>query len=378
MQFVNFMMRVKFVDLGRQYSRFREQILAVVDSVGSSGNYVLGPSVEEFENAFSEYCGVSYALGIGNGSDALFLSLRALEIGPGDEVITAPNSFVASAASIARTGAKVALSDVGDDMNLDPKELDKAIGRTTKAIMPVHLTGKVANMEAILAISESYGLFVVEDAAQAIGAARNGTKAGAFGDLAGFSLHPLKNLHVMGDGGVITTDDAGLYESLKKLRNHGLSTRDECELWGINSRLDSLDAAIAMIKLKEIETTNGRFREIANIYTTELCSYVECPQLDEGEVQVFHRYMIRHPQRNMLQSYLADEGIETKVNYPIPIHLQNAAYELGYKEGAFPKAEELCRTTLSLPIYAEMHMSEVEYVVDKVKEFSSLPSTYSE
>lgn len=360
---------VKFVDLGRQYIRLRKEITEKFDDVSKSGAYVLGENVAEFEELFARYCGTRFAVGVGSGSDALYMSLFVLGIGPDDEVVTPPNSFVATVCAIVRAGARPVFCDVGDDMNIAPDLIETVISKKTKAILPVHLTGRVADMDGIRAIAEARGLFVVEDAAQAAGASYKGRRAGSFGVCAGFSLHPLKNLHVHGDGGVITTDDAGLYAQMLKCRNHGLSNRDRCEFWGINSRLDTVQAGIATIKLKYLDEWNERFREIAAIYTENLAGHVSVPTVRDHEKPIYHRYMIRHSDRDGLQRFLAQNGIETRVNYPIPLHLQPAAAHLGYKRGDFPMAEKLADTILSLPIYAEMETEQVHYVIEKVIEY---------
>jgi len=363
------MSTVKFVDLGKQYMSLRQEILDKFDEISNNGDYILSKEVSEFEENFAMYCGTKYAVGVGNGSDALYLSLLSLGIGPNDEVITAPNSFIATAWVIARTGARIVFCDVGDDMNIDPDLIESVISERTKAILPVHLTGRVADMDRIQTIADKHNLLVLEDAAQAIGARYKGKKAGSFGVCAGFSLHPLKNLHVHGDGGVITTNDPELYAIFKKYRNHGLINRDECEFWGINSRMDAVHAGIGNIKLKYIDKWNNRYREIAQMYTKSLNGYVNVPKLMEYEEPVFHRFMIRHPNREGLQAFLADNDIETKVNYPIPLHLQPAAKDSGYKKGDYPVTEELVDTILSLPLYPELGDDQVYYVIEKVIEF---------
>lgn len=362
------MQTVRFVDLGIQYKGLRNEILSTFDTISSQGAYVLSQALSEFEKNFAEFCGVKYAVGVGNGSDALFMPLAAKGIGPGDEVITAPNSFIASACVIARTGARIVFSDVAEDMNLDPDLLEGNITERTKAIMPVHLTGRIANMESILTIADRHNLMVIEDAAQAVGASYRNRRAGSFGLCAGFSLHPLKNLHVHGDGGIITTSDQDLYQILLKYRNHGLKDRDICEFWGINSRLDAVQAAIANTKLNHLEAWNARFREIARLYSENLKSYVSVPHDADYELPVYHRYMIRHHERDEMQRFLAANGIETKVNYPVPLHRQPAAMGLGYKRGDFPVAEKLANSILSLPIYPELKDEQVFYVIEKVIE----------
>jgi len=363
------MQRIKFVDLGKQYMKLRKEIIAKFDEISKQGAYILSEEVEEFEKNFAEYCGTRYAVGVGNGSDALYMSLLSLGIGPGDEVITAPNSFIATAWVIARTGARIVFVDVGEDMNINSALIEAAITKRTKAIIPVHLTGRVADMNAIQTIADEHNLLVIEDAAQAIGAKYMGKRAGSFGICAGFSLHPLKNLHVHGDGGVITTNDQPLFEMLRKYRNHGLKNRDECEFWGINSRLDSIQAGIANIKLRYLDDWNGRFRQIANIYTEGLKDCVNVPKIKDYEEPIYHRYMIRCSGRDDLQRFLDGNGIETKVNYPIPLHLQPAAASLGYKKGNFPVTEKMAETILSLPIYPELENDQVYYVIEKIQQF---------
>jgi dTDP-4-amino-4,6-dideoxygalactose transaminase len=360
---------VKFTDLGKQYLILREEILAKFDEISKQGDYILSDEVLKFENNFAEYCGARFAVGVGNGSDALYLSLMSLGVGSGDEVITAPNSFIASASVIARTGGTIVFADVGYDMNIDPDRVEKTITKRTKAILPVHISGRVADMESLQAIADKYNLFIVEDAAQAVGARYKGKRAGTFGVSAGFSLHPLKNLHVHGDGGVITTNEDTLYKRLLKYRNHGLRNRDECDFWGVNSRLDSIQAGIANIKLKYLDRWNERFREIASFYSANLRDYVSVPEYHDYEEPVFHRYMIQCSKRDELKNFLARNGVETKVNYPIPIHLQKAAKALGYKKGDFPVVEKLSDSILSLPIYPEMEDEHTCYVIDKIIEY---------
>lgn len=357
---------VRFVDLGRQYQALKDDILAAVDRISATGNYILGDDVRLFEEEFAAYIGTRHAVAVGNGSDALYLILRALGIGPGDEVITAPNSFVASAWVIHHTGARIVFADVDQDMNLDPAAVAKAITPRTKAIMPVHLTGRVADMDAL----NQFGVTVVEDAAQAVGASYRGHKAGTFGVAAGFSLHPLKNLHVPGDGGIITTDDGDLAAFLRKQRNHGLNDQGECEAWGINSRLDSIWAAVARTKLRHLDAWNDRFRALAGLYRRELEDLVRVPTEYEHERQVYHRFVIRHPRRDELRAFLAERGVETRVNYAVPLHLQPAAASLGYTRGSFPVTEELADQIVSLPIYAEMDLEDAERVIACIKEFS--------
>jgi dTDP-4-amino-4,6-dideoxygalactose transaminase len=362
--------KVPFVNLGAQYKGMRNEIVEALDRISTSGQYILNQDVTQFEKDFAKYCGTEYAIAVGNGGDALYLTLLTLGLKPGDEVIVPANSFVASAWAVARAGGKNVFVDVRADYNLDPKLVEKAITPRTRAIMPVHLTGRPAPMDEINALAQARGLFVLEDAAQAVGAKYKGKRVGSLGHAAGFSLHPLKNLHVMGDGGVISTNDAKLRDQLLLWRNHGLKNRDECVFWGHNSRLDSFQAAVAGMKLRKLDQWNGRFREIGLRYNRELKGLVGVPEDQAHEESVFHRYIITTPRRDDLQAYLLSKGIETKVNYPIPLHLQVAAQADGpYKRGMFPVAEKLASEILSLPVYAELEESKVDLVIQEVKNF---------
>jgi len=360
---------VPFVDLARQFRGIEAELTQAFLDVGRSGGYIMGARLESFERKAAEFIGVRHALGVADGSDALFLVLKALDIGPGDEVITATNSFIASAWVIAAVGATPVLVDVAEDFNIDPRLVEAAVTPRTKAIIPVHLTGRAAPMDEINAIAQKHGLFVLEDAAQAIGARYRGKRTGALGHAAGFSLHPLKNLGVYGDGGLITTDDDALAAKLRLLRNHGLRNRDECEIWGFNSRLDTMQAAFAEIKLGYLDGWNTRCRKIANIYATGLADCVQVPVDQAWEECVYHNFVIRTERRDALMTHLLENGVDTRVHYPIPIHLQDAAKHLGYKLGDFPNAERYAKTMISLPIYPELSDAEVNHVVAAVRSF---------
>ncbi len=361
--------KVPFVDLGRQYMSLREEILQVIDAGLKSGQYILGPELDAFEREAAAFCGARHAIGVANGSDALWLPLKALGIGPGDEVITAPNSFIASAWAIVAVGATPVFSDIDETLNLDPAKLAQAITPRTKAIMPVHLTGRVADMDAIGALAAKHKLHIIEDAAQAIGAKRHGKSSGTFGIAAGFSLHPLKNLATFGDGGMITTSDDKLAAQLRLLRNHGLKTRDESVIWGYNSRLDSVHAGVLRIKLKHLAGWNETNRALAERYHQALAKLVKVPVSGAGEEQIYHRYVIQTERRDELQAYLLKRGVDTKVNYPIPIHLQEVCASLGYKKGAFPVAEKLAAMILSLPLYPEFTHQEQDAVIAGITDF---------
>jgi len=360
---------IPFVDLARQFRSIEAELTKAFVDVGRSGGYIMGARLESFERKVADFIGVRHALGVADGSDALFLVLKALDIGPGDEVITATNSFIASAWVIAAVSATPVLVDVAEDFNIDPQLVEAAVTPRTKAIIPVHLTGRAAPMDEINAIAQKHGLFVLEDAAQAIGARYRGKRTGALGHAAGFSLHPLKNLGVYGDGGLITTDDDALAAKLRLLRNHGLRNRDECEIWGFNSRLDTMQAAFAEIKLSYLDDWNARCRAIAKTYAAGLTDYVQVPVDQAWEECVYHNFVIRTERRDALMAHLLQHGVDTRVHYPIPIHLQDAAKHLGYKLGVFPNAELYAKTMISLPIYPELSDAEVNHVVEAVKSF---------
>lgn len=363
-------MQIPFVNLAKQFSSIENELVQNFIDIGRSGGYIMGEVLETFEKNAATFLEVKHVLGVADGSDALFLIMHALGIGEGDEVITAPNSFIASAWTIVSTGAKPVFVDVDQDLNINPKLIELAINEKTKAIMPVHLAGRPAKMDEINAIAKKYNLFVIEDSAQAIGARYKGKRVGGLSNAAGFSLHPLKNLGIYGDGGLIATNDDILFEKLKILRNHGLINRDECEVWGYNSRLDTIQAAFANTKLKYLEKWNARCHEIATIYKNHLIG-VEIPVDQEWEYCVYHNFVIKTIDRDLMMQHLKENGVDTRIHYPIPIHLQNAAKKLGYKNGDFPNTETFSKTMLSLPIYPELTNEEVYYVIEKVNSFNS-------
>lgn len=361
--------KVPFIDLSRQYFSHRNEILQAVDQVLSSGSYILGDAVESFEKQIADYLGCKYALGVANGTDAIILVLKSFRIGQGDEVIVPVNSFLATAGAVAAVGATPVLCDVQEDLNIDVAKLEPLITEKTKAIIPVHLTGRPAAMDEIMALAKLHSLYVIEDAAQSIGAHYKTKMSGTIGHAGCFSLHPLKNLHVYGDGGVITTNDEQLYTDMKLLRNHGLVNRDTCLRWGLNSRLDSLQAKLASIGLSYIDAWNGRRRQIAATYQKKLDPFVSVPMDKNYEHAVYHNFVILTEKRDQLLQFLQEKNIETKIHYPIQIHLQPAAKELGYKAGDFPVAEKLANQMLSLPVYSELKDSELNYVVDTIVDF---------
>ncbi len=363
-------MKVPYIHLGQQHEPIKQEILKSVEALLDNGNYILGEEVSTFEKRFAALCQTKYALGIGNGTDTMILSMRALGIGAGDEVITAPNSYLASASSIALTGATPVFADVREDYNIDPAQIEKAITKKTKAIIPVHLTGRPADLDAIMTIATKHNLHVIEDCAQAVGARYKNKSVGSFGITGSFSLHPLKNLGACGDGGVITTNDEKLFSYLSKARTHGHSSRDEVDFWSFNSRLDNLQAAILNIKFNSLEKWNNRRREIAERYWKglhQLPMYV--PKDKEYEHAVYHTFIIQTDKRDALMTYLREQGVDTKIHYPVPIHLQKAAAYLGYKKGDFPVTEKQCETILSLPVFPQLDNEQVDYVIEKINSF---------
>ena len=362
-------MEVKYVDFSLQYTNEKDQILSSLDRVLSSGQYILGNEVEKFENNFSALCGTKYAIGVANGTDALILIMRALGIGEGDQVITAPNSWISSASSIALVRARPVFVDVRKDQNIDPSQIERAITSKTKAILPVHLTGRCANMDPIFKIAEKYDLCIIEDAAQSVNARYKGKISGSMGICGSFSLHPLKNLNAAGDAGIITTDNTELAEKLCLLRNHGLKSRNEVLFWGYNSRLDALQASILNFRLNKISEITKKRRRFAKLYREKLKDIVYCPEDDEGCFDVYHLFVIQTPERDRLQEYLSDNGIQTGIHYPTPIHLQPCAEYLGYKIGDFPNVEKQSQQILSLPIHNGLNDDDVEYVADKIIKF---------
>lgn len=358
---------VPFVNLGLQYKLFRDEIIDKIDELSCSGQYIQGQEVSKFEEGLTKITQTKHCIGVANGTDALLLILKAYGIGVGDEIITVPNSFIASAGAIALTGAKPVFVDVDEDYNIDVTKIEAAINDKTKAILPVHLTGNPADMDTINSIAEKYELKVVEDAAQAIGAQYKDRAVGSLGDAAGFSLHPLKNLHLMGDAGFISTNDTDLNQQLRQLQNHGLINRNESAQWGHNSRLDAIQAGIGNIKLKYFSEINQRFKEIGRYYMSELSSVVNCPIVKPTNEAVFHNFVINTTKREELIKFLLQNGIETKVHYPIPLHLMTCSSDLNYRLGDFPEAERQANEILSLPIYPELTDRQVEWVVTNVK-----------
>ena len=364
-------MRVGYSYLQRQFAH-PEEILDGIRALVKTGQYTLGSAVEQFEQAFASFLGVRHAIGVANGTDALLLSLRALGIGHGDEVIAPASTFVATIGAIHAAGAKPVLVDVTPYFTIDPARIEQAITPRTKAIMPVHLTGDVADMDAILEIATRRGLVVVEDACQAIGALYHGKPAGGMGACGAFSLHPLKNLNVWGDGGVIVTNDTVLADRLRLLRNHGLKGRDEIELLGCNSRLDTLQAIVGNWLIQRLPEINDKRIANAAFYDEALKSLegaVTLPPRRPGIRQAFHLYQVYARERDALFTYLLEQGIEAKIHYPIPLPLQRGLAHLGYKRGDFPEAERQSASLITIPVDQHLTTEERTYIVETIRAF---------
>ena len=370
-------MKVPMLDLTEQYQNLKEEIIDVLDQVMSSSRFILGDNVKKLEEYVAKMSNVSYGIGCGNGSDAIHISLEALGIGPGDEVITTPFTFFATAGSIVRAGAKPVFVDIDPEtFNIDPEKIEEAITEKTKAIIPVHLYGQMAEMEKISNIAKKYNLIVVEDAAQAIGATRNGKAVGELGDVATYSFFPTKNLGAFGDGGMIVTNNEKVAERARIIRVHGSKPKYYHYVLGYNSRLDEVQAAILNVKIRYLERWTKLRREKAAYYdkllNDKLGEIITTPVTKDGNYHVFHQYTIRVKRRNELQQYLKEQGISTMVYYPLPLHLQPVFKELGYEAGDMPHAEKAAKEVLSLPMFPELKTEQQEYVVKKIEEFFGL------
>ncbi len=363
--------KIPYVDLVLQHSFMKKKILQAIEKVIDAGDFVLGKEVKKFEISLAKYCGTKFAIGVNSGTDAMFLVLKAFGIGAQDEVILPSNSFFSTASVIVATGAKPVFADITDDLNIDPKSIKKVITKNTKAIIPVHLTGKPAQMNEILSIEENRNIKVIEDAAQAIGTKYYQKKAGSLADAGCFSFHPLKTLNACGDAGGITTNDEELYVKILQLRNIGLKNRNEVDLWGYNSRLDSMQAAILNIKFDYLEEWIEKRRQNAYYYMKNLNhTLIKVPTEENYERHSFHVFIIQTEKRDELAKYLLDHGIETKIHYPIPIHLQKATSSYGYSKGLLPKTEALSECILTLPIHQDLRKDEVQYIAQIINSFN--------
>ena len=366
------MKAIKLVDLKEQFAQLKDEIVPEMVKVLDDMDLFLGENAFGLERDFAAFCQTSYAVGVGSGTDALALSLRACDIGPGDEVITVANSFFATAEAISLVGAVPVFIDIDPESHtMDPSGIERAITSRTKAIIPVHLYGQAADMDPILEISRRHGLMVIEDACQAHGAEYKECRAGSLGHAAAFSFYYSKNLGAYGEAGMVVTGDRGIAKKVRMLRDHGSMKKSRHILMGSNSRLDELQAAILRIKLRYLNQWNLRRRTLAFEYGRRLSelSEVVLPVEQPYARHVYHLYVIRVPSRDALQQWLSHQGIQTGIHYPIPIHLQEACRQFGYGEGSLPYTEAAAREILSLPMYPELTMDHVSYICQTIKDF---------
>jgi dTDP-4-amino-4,6-dideoxygalactose transaminase len=371
-------MQVPLLDLKQQHLNLRDELRAALTRVIDSQQFVLGEDVRLLESELARYTRARHAVGCGSGSDALLLALLALDVREGGEVVTTPFTFFATAGAVVRAGARPVFVDIEPrTYNIDPAKVGEAFTERTRAVIPVHLYGQMAEMDAILSAARSRGVRVVEDAAQAIGAEdAGGRSAGAVGDAGCFSFYPTKNLGAAGEAGLVTTNDAGLAERLRRLRVHGGATEYHHDEVGFNSRLDTFQAAVLRVKLPHLDNWSGARRERAEVYTrligeAGLDGFVTPPFVAEGARHIFHQYVVRvaAARRDALLEHLKANGVGTKVYYPVPLHLQPCFADLGYKEGDFPEAERAARETLALPMFPELTRAQQEYVVETLRRF---------
>lgn len=373
-------MRIPFSYLEEQFAvsddknnpKMADLILDDIRKFLKTQDFTLGKKLKEFEDKFANFIGVKHAIGVSSGTDGLFLSLKTMDIGHNDEVITSAQTFIATAGAIAASGAIPKFVDVNDEFVIDYNLIERAITKKTKAIMPVYFTGNSPDMNKILTIAEKYNLKVIEDSCCAIDANIAGKKAGSFGDTAAFSFHPLKNLNVWADGGMITTNSTKIYDKLILLRNHGLKNRDEVEIFGYNKRLDTLQAVIALRMFDDITgVTNKRIRnaKLLDEGLSNLKGFVDIPKRSYNIRHVFHLYMIRVKNRNALMNYLHMNGIDAKVHYPIALPYQKCCQNLGYKMGDFPKTERDCNSIITLPCHQFLNENDMTYIIETIKNF---------
>ena len=379
------MQSIPLVDLKAQYSYLKDEIILNISRVLDSQQFILGPEVETLERELAGYCQCQYGIGVSSGTDALLASLMAIGVTQDDEVITTAYSFFATAGAIARLGAKPVFVDIcPGTLNIDPNNLDKLVTSKTKAIIPVHFAGRVADMDPIMELSRNYGIHVIEDSCQAIGAEYKGKRAGSIGNLGCFSFFPTKNLGGYGDSGFISTNDPNIYGRLRLIRNHGFHPKYYNEVIGGNFRMDAIQAAIIMTKLNYLEQWIAARKAHAVTYRSlflknEIVTNINCFNIKQGKIilppesdfgrHVYHLYIIRTNKRNQLSAFLREHGIGNEVYYPLPLHLQRCFSYLGYKTGDLPISEQAANDSLALPIYPELSDEKISIVVDRIKDF---------
>jgi dTDP-4-amino-4,6-dideoxygalactose transaminase len=364
-------MNVPFLNLQAQYESLKSELLPAVEKALASGHYVLGPNVAALEQEVAAYTGAKFGVGVNSGSDALTLALRAVDVGPGDEVITTPFTYIAPAESIHQVGAKIVFADINPQTFLiDVADVARRITPRTKAIIPVHLFGQAAPMDELLAMAKARGIHIIEDCAQAIGATYKGKPVGSIGTLGCFSFYPTKNLGADGDGGMVVTNEESLAKKLKMLRVHGIERRYYHDLHGYNSRLDELQAAILRVKLPHLKNWNARRAEIAAAYTKGLSGLpLEFPVVGQGNNHVFHVYALLMDRRDELMKFMGERGVPSIIYYPLPLHLQKLYENYGWKRGDFPVAEKISERILPLPMYPELKDEHVAHVVATIRSF---------
>ena len=363
-------MKIEVIDLRKRFIEEKKGLLKCINRVLKKGNLILTSELQNFENSICKYTGAKYCLGVNSGTDALIMSLWSSGISKGDEVITSPISFIASVSSIIHVGAKPVFVDVGDDLNINSDLIESAITKKTKAIMPVHWTGRICDMDKILKIAKKYNLIVIEDAAQSMGSYYKKKHAGTFGKISAFSTHPLKNLNALGDGGFIVTNDKRIYDKIKLYRNHGLSGRDQVEIIGVNSRLDSLNAEVLNFRLKRLNHIISRRQKNVNFYRKFLNNKnVKILRDKKIEKNAHVMFITLCEKREKLQNYLKKFNIQSLIYYKTPLHLHKATKFLGYKKKDFPNAERITKKVLSFPHHQYLKKKEIMYVVDKINKF---------
>ena len=363
-------MKIKYVDLTLQTTKIAPQLVKIFKQVVSSGQFVGGKYVNDFEKKMSKYLGVNYCVALNSGTDALTFAMHSLGIKKNDEIITPPNSFIASTAAIIHLGAKPVFVDVLKDQNIDCSKIENCITKKTKAIMPVHLTGRPCEMNKIMKIAKKYNLKVIEDAAQSIGTKYKSKKVGTFGDIGCFSAHPLKNLNALGDAGYLVTNNKKIYKKIKDLSNHGMTNRNIISRFGYVSRMDSLQASFLTYKLKNLNTLINKRRKNYELYKKNLDKKnVYFPDELKDQYNSYHTFVIHIKNRDKLKKFLLKKKIETSIHYPVPIHLQPASKFLGYKKGDFPEAENQSKNILTLPIHQDLTKKNIFRICKTINSF---------
>ena len=364
-------MKINFVNLSAQWKVEKKKLLPKIIKILNSGQYIGGSEVKKFEKKISKVCNTKYAVALNSGTDALVIGLKLLGVKRGDEVITPPNSFISSTTSIWHVGAKPVFVDVNEDLNINVNLIEKSISKKTKAIMPVHLTGRICDMKFLKKISKRYKIPIIEDAAQSIGSKYFGKKSGSFGDIACFSAHPLKNLNACGDAGFLVTNNKQFYDKAIKMRNHGLENRNVVKNFGFISRMDSLQASILNYRIKMLNKTINIRKKNAKFYLKNIDQeFYDVPKDEKYQFNSYHTFIIKSPLRDALKKYLNDHLIETAIHYPIPIHLQPACNYLGYKKGSFPVTEKLAKKILTLPIHQYLSKNQLKKIVYHLNNFA--------